>query len=108
MREGRSVPPQRKQRHGTQLRHRITEHSRSRPNQVRTNLYTRVITSGLGFKTFLSVACFFFYFAVIYFITNVYNGLFTLTETDSGTESDSDSKPDGYMYYAEHVHIAQT
>ena len=40
---------------------------------------------------------FFFYFAVIYFITNVYNGLFTLTETDSGTESDSDSKPDGYI-----------
>ena len=77
---------------------------------MRTKLYTRVITSGLGFKTYLSVACFhlFFYFAVIYFITNVYNGLFTLTETDSGTESDSDSKPDGYMYYAEHVHIAQT
>ena len=35
----------------------------------------------------------------------MYYGSFTLAETDSGTDSDSDSKP---LYYAEHVHIAQT
>ena len=27
----------------------------------------------------------------------IINGLFTLPDTDSGTDSDSDSKPDGYM-----------
>ena len=37
------------------------------------------------------------------------NGLFTFPDTDSGTDSDSDSKPNGYrLYYAESVHIAQT
>ena len=34
-----------------------------------------------------------------------FNSSFTLPETDSGTDSDSDSKPDDYF---EQAHIAQT
>ena len=36
------------------------------------------------------------------------NGSFTLTETDSGTDSDSDFKPDGYIVLCRTFHIAQT
>ena len=36
------------------------------------------------------------------------NGSFTLTETDSGTDSDSDSKPNGYIVLCKTFHIAQT
>ena len=35
-----------------------------------------------------------------------YDGLFTLSDTDSGTDSGSDSE--GTLCYAEHVHIVQT
>ena len=35
-------------------------------------------------------------------------GSFTLTETDSGTDSDSDSKPGGYIVLCRTFHIAQT
>ena len=34
---------------------------------------------------------------VLFEIYYVPNGSFTLTETDSGTDSDSNSKPDGYI-----------
>ena len=37
-----------------------------------------------------------------------FNGSFTLTDRDSGTESDSDSKPDGYIVLCRTFHIAQT
>ena len=33
-----------------------------------------------------------------------YDGLFTLSDTDSGTDLESDSK--GTLYYSEHVHMA--
>ena len=36
------------------------------------------------------------------------NGLFTLTERDSGTDSDLDSKPEGEIALLEYVHIPQT
>ena len=35
-------------------------------------------------------------------------GSFTLTETDWGMDSDSDSKPDGYIVLCRTFHIAQT
>ena len=35
-------------------------------------------------------------------------GSFTLTETDSDTKSDSDSKPNGYIVLCKTFHIAQT
>ena len=36
------------------------------------------------------------------------NGLFTLTETDSGADSVSDSKPDGNIVLCRTFHFAQT
>ena len=36
------------------------------------------------------------------------NDSFPLPETGSGTDLDSDSKPNGYIACAKHVHIAQT
>ena len=35
------------------------------------------------------------------------SGSFTLTEMDSGTDSDSDSKPNGYILLCRTFHIAQ-
>ena len=41
-------------------------------------------------------------------VTNNSCGSFTLTETDSSTESDSDSKPNGYIVLCRTLHIAKT
>ena len=40
--------------------------------------------------------------------TSLSSGLFTLTQMDLGTDTDSDFNPKATLYYVEHVHIAET